>query len=526
MRSYSNTELRIECAVSLKQLNQIYIKEKVNTHMYFSITGIVSPEDAKIYEKRKLLGDIVRIYDCSNNQEEALIGCGIISKADLYIKGNTHYIRIQGTSASRRFDTERKKRSFQNPDRTYGEIVSMIAEKDREIFYRHDNDRRLDVPVIQYEETDWELLKRLAGRLNTVLIPDTLSGKCIVYMGKAKCRKHHLAHQNDRQYRIHNDSDGKFITQCISEQSLNMRLGDDVIIDNREWTVVERQFIYKRNRLERKYTLGRIKDWSGQPVYNTRLSGASIRGKVIKVKGEYLKLQMDFDREQDEKDAYWFPYLPETGNIMYAMPEPGSEVVIYFPDNKEENGIATHGFLSNTKNLKHEIKQLKTPYNKKIKFWPDEIEISGGKSAKINMINIGDHAGARFSTQKAVYLAADEEIIIQSALSCSVAADNRMTISQTGGKNRIEMMGNQIAFRAENYRTASPIQKSTKPVEELDNSPADQTFSSLYGAFAGMMAQGDCGDINGKILGGIPIIGSVKGDINIQKQLGISSRRK
>lgn len=526
MEFYCNSEVRIEGSVKLTQLNQLYIREKLNDHMFFSMAGIISPEDAEIFTKRKLLGDTVRVYECSDNKEETIIVCGIVSKADLYIKGKTHFVRIQGASASIQLDTGRKKRSFQNPDYTYREIIKMMSEKEKEILYRLDQDRRIDTPIIQYEETDWELLKRLAGRLKTVLIPETLSGNCIVYLGKAKGRKHQLTQQKDIQYSIHNGPDGKIITQSISEQSLNLRLGEGVVTDNMEWTVIERQIVYNNNQLEKKYRLGRINDWSNMPVYNPRLCGVSIRGKVIKVKDEYLKMHMEFDKEQEEKKAYWFPYLPETGNLMYAMPEQGSDIVIYFPDKMEEHAIATHGFLNKDKNLRHEIKQINTPYNKQLKFWPDEIEISGGKKAKISMINVGEHSGVQISSKKAVSLAADEEIVIQSALSCSVTAENRMVISQSGGKNRIEMMGNQIVFQAENYKTASPVQKSQKTVEELDNDPIYQSFSSLYGAFAGMFAQGDCGDINSKILGGIPILGSVKGDIQIEKHFGISSRRK
>lgn len=48
-----------------------------------------------------------------------------------------------------------------------------------------------------------------------------------------------------------------------------------------------------------------------------------------------------------------------------------------------------------------------------------------------------------------------------------------------------------------------------------------QSFGSLHGYFTGMIAQGDCGELEMKMLGGIPALGTTKGDINAADQIGL-----
>ena len=39
------------------------------------------------------------------------------------------------------------------------------------------------MPVIQYAETTWEFIRRLASKINTVIYPDYIYGKQIINVG-------------------------------------------------------------------------------------------------------------------------------------------------------------------------------------------------------------------------------------------------------------------------------------------------------------------------------------------------------
>lgn len=526
MRVYHNDEVIVEGAVNVRQLRQFYMKEQLNEHMVFCLSGDISREDAAEYEKSRLLGQMISVY--GSGGKEDIIGCGVITEAEIFFKG-TCCILLRGTSFSRSMDDKRRMRSFQNPYCTYREIIKKMSGKNMEIFFRYHKDEHLNTPIIQYKETDWEVLRRLASQLNTVLIPDTLSGKPRVFFGLSNGTVYHLNDDINKKLCIEKCRGIHRKSYCVTGLKTNMRLGDSVILENKSWSVVQKEVALKNGKKEMQYVLGLIQDWGIPFTYNCNLRGSTIRGSVLKRKNEHLKLRLEIDSEQRDEDAYWYPYLPETGNVLYAMPETGTEVVLYFPDMKEKNGIVIHsfyqqGYQGGEKN--HDVKEMITPKGKGIRFWPGMIAFFGGKEQITNKIYLGEDTGFQFLTKKAVHIMADCGISIQSGLSCSATAANHISITQSEGKNSIEMSGNQILFQAEKYYTASATHQSKSQVTERNDELEFKPFSQLYSSFTGMLAQGDSGGINQRILGGIPVLGSLKSEVTIQNQVGLKTNGK
>ena len=48
----------------------------------------------------------------------------------------------------------------------------------------------------------------------------------------------------------------------------------------------------------------------------------------------YLKLDID---GADGKALHPYPWIPPTGNVMYCMPQEGTEAYLYFPEAEEES---------------------------------------------------------------------------------------------------------------------------------------------------------------------------------------------
>lgn len=322
---------------------------------------------------------------------------------------------------------------------------------------------------------------------------------------------------------IHCDNRGKARITCRFYQDLDIRLGEKLIWDKKEWIVAVKETTYKNGMLETQYLLGRIKDWKLSSVCNPRLHGISLCGTVLRRKREWIKLWLDIDYEQAERDAYWYPYLPDTGNIMYAMPEEGTRAVLYFPSAKEQDGMVVRSFLDKEHEegrWKPSIKKLETPDGKNIRFWPRLLELASGEDGDGNWVCLGEDTGVQIASQKPVHVQASGEIKIESGLSCAVTAVNQIVLKQSGEKNQIEMSGNQLIFQAEKYSVSSVEQKS-RDAEKSRGKTKYQSFPELQGAFMGMMAQGACGAVNDKITGGIPVLGATRGDISPKAQTGL-----
>ena len=53
-----------------------------------------------------------------------------------------------------------------------------------------------------------------------------------------------------------------------------------------------------------------------------------------------VQLHLDIDENQNEEEAFWFPFLPPSVNIMCSMPLIGESVRLYFPNESSENPIS------------------------------------------------------------------------------------------------------------------------------------------------------------------------------------------
>jgi len=65
------------------------------------------------------------------------------------------------------------------------------------------------------------------------------------------------------------------------------------------------------------------------PIYNEKIQGNSIEGTVLAVQNQEIKLHLNIDQEQDEATAYWYPFVPPTTDMLYLMPQIGTNASLY-----------------------------------------------------------------------------------------------------------------------------------------------------------------------------------------------------
>ena len=125
----------------------------------------------------------------SESKREKVLFSGIIVKAARYCEEGEFYIDMTASSYSLLYDLERKRRSFQKKSRTYGELFQMITGVYPSGTYIWNGDEKC-VPVnqflLQYQESDWEFMKRLASIHHKGLIPEIIVPGPKLYIGSLK----------------------------------------------------------------------------------------------------------------------------------------------------------------------------------------------------------------------------------------------------------------------------------------------------------------------------------------------------
>ena len=84
------------------------------------------------------------------------------------------YLATRWTSFTAKLDIAERSRAYTGDSMQYTDIISAIASKNEGMFCK-ENSGKEKIPgfILQYKETDWQFLKRLAGKNSCVLIPDS-----------------------------------------------------------------------------------------------------------------------------------------------------------------------------------------------------------------------------------------------------------------------------------------------------------------------------------------------------------------
>lgn len=140
---------------------------KKNCHTEARITGVVSENIGNALVFQQSNKSTMSISETKDNDVQTIF-CGIVNDIELHQEGRLYIVKVIGISFTIILDIEKKCRSFQNIDITYEELVKQVlADTESADVLFCATDHKIGVPVYQYEETDWEFLKRVASQLET-----------------------------------------------------------------------------------------------------------------------------------------------------------------------------------------------------------------------------------------------------------------------------------------------------------------------------------------------------------------------
>ena len=360
MNAITPGNLIISCNLNIREIQEFDMEVKKNCHTVARITGVVPDETGMSPILKKLEGSKLSVSGADENGSEISppIFCGFLRTAEIWQEGSGYKARIEAISPTELLDYEEKSRSFQNIDMTYKELVrSVLADtEDTEVIFNIE-DRKIGKPIYQYKETDWEFLKRIAGQLRTSLLPGGFSLKPELYFGlpRGKAREWQGARQEkiwfDKSYYTYNSDQyhftkRKFICHEISGYE-RWEAGDHITIpDNPEMVVLSKWCRLENGLLVYYYTVGSPEAFSTASYDNSRMTGVSLDGTVLETKEECVRVRLDMDGERPDKEGFWYPWMPETGNLMYCMPEIGNRIRITFDDG-EGNARASGSIRKN-----------------------------------------------------------------------------------------------------------------------------------------------------------------------------------
>lgn len=463
--AYTQGDIIIDPYVFEKILNLNLIRE-INEHTRFYIRGIISDELSDDYVEKSGSFPIIRVLlkdDIGNRTE---IFQGMVTNVSISSFNNVKTLEVEATSNTFMMDIEKKSRSFQGDNLTYRDIFNQINSVYGNVQMQDyaSVGRCIDKMVIQYNETDWEFLKRLSSHFNMPVIPECTLGGIKYSLGKSwetviVCNLGEFNYSvnkglDEYQSKVIGNTwqltDLDFITyEVVTNKILN--LFSSVNFKGKTLIVYKCEVALISGVFSNKYYLRFDNGMIVKKLFNENISGASLNGKVLAVEKDQVKASLEIDGYSNTVETtIWMPYSTvfssPDGTGWYCMPEIGDAIRVYFPDNTESNGYVISSVNLETsdssKRSDPSVKSISTKYGKEIIMRPGAIDIiSGGNSMSLN-----DNGGISISSGSSISMSGSSINI--SGGYVSISGGGGVKLSQNGAsisiKNDIVMSGVKI----------------------------------------------------------------------------------
>ena len=387
---------------------------------------------------------------------------------------------IQAVSGTILLDQKKSNRVFQKKVQTYMGIASAVtADTDHSACILPGSDMRTGGTLIQYQETDWRFLKRMASQLGLSLVPDTSYYYPRFYLGLPEGEKRELGEIiscdlcfDGRYYAVSGkclvDREDFICYDVVTRTSLS--LGDRVTYEGRELLVSRKKTELAGGEVIFTYRLAgngyTWVPWEDNPDY----TGMSFVGSIVGTQGEQVEVAFDIDKTAAGGNRYGF--APATGNLMYCMPQKGTKTSLYIGNGDEAQGIATGCIRTNGSTCEGtgspEKKSFRSEHGKGMDLYPQRMGLDGGETGKITF---EDETGTTIESNGGLVLMAKEGIRLESMTGIAMQGmSDIMALYSEGASSlcvngSVDMLGKMTGLAGTVYQKYDPFEDAPQEGE-------------------------------------------------------------
>lgn len=430
--------------------------QQVNEHAGAEIRGIIPFNRREDYVNagRKQLW--VQVMAISTEKEDTLF-YGVVNHLRIEVENGICMIQISVSSGTLLMDFKEHIRSFQSKEFTFKDLLDVCSNgyEDAAKIMMAGKNKRIPHFIMQYRETDWSFLKRLAAMNQTVVfadcstkgvkyhfgIPDRKSGdeEIIEYQTQFDMEDYWIRKKNGVEIRPEDTM------SYIWESRESHKLGENKNIDGRSLYIWKIETALRGNEL---YHTCFMKLRSGFQVplqQNANLSGISLSGSVKKVDADKVQIIINSDEYKHKKHLCWFSfssvYSSDDGTGWYCMPEVGDTVRLYFPTVKEQDAYVASAYHEEGTSLRTrpERKFWRNKEGKEIRLSPENILITDNDGT---YIELSDKEGIQMVSEGSISIYANGSLNISAGSAIELSAPYEVTLKQ--GSTKMNLGGDIV----------------------------------------------------------------------------------
>ncbi len=411
-------EIEVHCNIPIGELKSLSIRERMNAHTVTEVIVGIEPGSVSIAGLESA-GQPLKIT-ANKEGKKILLFYGVIGQIFIEREAVYENLLIRAYSLSWLMDLEKKNRSFQGEVSITG-LIRKVSEEQSFSLLCSAQDQMTEAPFIQYRETDWNFVKRLSTHLGVPLYAAN------DYMGQGICvgLQEQDAHDGveaiyekwrmDEERARMTDFDIKKATYYEILTGQILHVGQGVWYRDQIFWPFAVDIILRDGMLHCVLKLAEKDFYTTDLAYNPYLKGLSLTGKVMKREKERIKVHLDIDEEQNMESAYYYPWMPEHGNLVYCMPEEGNVIRLFVAGLDERNAIGIDCVRQNgsaceeTQNTKN--RWFSTAHDKKMTLQPYMIELTGKEAG--SKISLMDSSGESIVSDGNILIQAGGTVVFQ-----------------------------------------------------------------------------------------------------------------
>lgn len=444
--------------LDLLSIQKLKITAGINEHSSLYLKGILTEEK----EEKPSNTNIETIeISIDMNKEKKSIFNGIVTEVKVKSVGKYRELHIKAKSYTFLMDIKKRNRSFQKTGLSSHKLIRDIVKKyNNGSCIINNSDETINQLWLQYEETDWDFLKRYLSSYHVGIFPYVEQSGVHFFVDTPQTISKSIAiseynavnqivrYENIKSDRNQDLQKRNYITYSINSYDV-LTLGERIDFKNEMYYCSSLKYELVKGLLKNSYELDKCTTKKVAPLYSNGISGISMEGKVIDVCKTQIKVHLDIDDEQKKEEACWFPFstisASPDGSGWYFMPEINDRVRVYFPTCNEVDAIAVS--CIHELGGEEEEKYIKNIYGNRVVFRKDSVTISANGAANITLSKDGNVSISGGS----ISINASESITMRSEDTMDISAVEDVSIHcDQGGKiyldnnGDIKLKGNKI----------------------------------------------------------------------------------
>ena len=333
----------------LHNITNLKIEREIGHHSKLYLSATIPEEKKEHYALEMDFSDKIQVI-----QGEKVVFCGYVYTAAVKVINHVYYLELEAIAYTYDFDIVKKYRSFQDLSMTYQDILNEIMSDYPKAEYIDTitKGKTIEDIIVQYNETDWEFMKRLASHFQKGIVCEDKAFYPRLFFGFPEYNeiteieeKNYVRYKNLEDYidTISNFQSSikdwdKISYQIETYQYFNIC---EVLKYKYQPLVITKIETYiKQEEILHKYYIT-TKDGAGQNfIENKNIKGARIGGVIKEIKRNTIRIHLDIDPIYKGNNNKFIYYAGGVNNeVGYYMPKVGSAVLLYFPTTMEKDAI-------------------------------------------------------------------------------------------------------------------------------------------------------------------------------------------